>query len=104
MTFSGHKRPLFIVGNKVDLIPQDSAGYLRRIKRSIFDTLVSAGVSPNNIKDIAVISAKTGYGIEDLITQIHNVWGSKGNCQLYPFSTHILRKVDSEMHLQMPCR
>lgn len=31
----GRKRPVFVVGNKVDLLPRDSAGYLRHVRECL---------------------------------------------------------------------
>ena len=57
-------RPLFVVGNKVDAIPMDEEGYLRRIKKELMKECKNAGLNPggSNIKYCGLISAKTGYG------------------------------------------
>lgn len=43
----GKNRPIFIVGNKVDLIPKDSSGYLRRIEDCLKEAVIKIGI--NNI-------------------------------------------------------
>ncbi|XP_063434662.1 nitric oxide-associated protein 1-like [Mytilus trossulus] len=77
-------RPLFIIGNKVDSIPMDASGYLKRIKSYLFQECKEAGLNPNgnNIKYCGLISAKTGYGIEDLISNLMVQWKHNGNVYL----------------------
>ncbi|XP_059611861.1 nitric oxide-associated protein 1 [Phlebotomus argentipes] len=78
----GEKRPLFIVGNKVDLIPKDCRGYLDNIKDRLVDEVLKKGIQEENIKHVALISATTGFGVEELITQLHNKWGYRGDVYL----------------------
>ena len=41
---------------------------------------MKAGVcSKENVREILLISAKTGYGIERLITKLHKNWGIQGD-------------------------
>ena len=35
------------------------------------------GVGKGNIKHVALISAYTGFGVEDLITELHRLWEFK---------------------------
>lgn len=46
----GYKRPVFVVGNKVDLLPKDSKGYLNHIKKCLEQSIVDAGTSIENDK------------------------------------------------------
>ncbi|XP_044743956.1 nitric oxide-associated protein 1 [Chrysoperla carnea] len=78
----GSKRPVIVVGNKVDLLPQDSRGYLNHIKFVLEKVINETGISKANIKHTALISAKTGYGIEELITKLHSIWEYKGDVYL----------------------
>ncbi|XP_054739986.1 nitric oxide-associated protein 1 [Anastrepha obliqua] len=78
----GHKRPVFVVGNKVDLLPRDHNNYLDHVKSCLKDQMVQCQFDSLNIKHISLISAKTGYGIEELITQLHKIWAYKGNVYL----------------------
>lgn len=41
----GTKRPIFVVGNKVDLLPQDSKGYLSHIKDCLETAIADSGIS-----------------------------------------------------------
>ncbi|XP_052838909.1 nitric oxide-associated protein 1 [Drosophila gunungcola] len=79
----GAKRPVFLVGNKVDLLPRDSNAYLQHIKDTLQREFIKHGGGDGlNIKNVSLISAKTGYGIEELITQLHKTWAHKGDIYL----------------------
>lgn len=78
----GDKRPVIVVGNKVDLLPQDSRQYLNHITKRLEDALIEAGLTKANIKHICLISAMTNYGIEDLITSLYTIWPNKGDVYL----------------------
>lgn len=78
----GDKRPIFIVGNKVDLIPKDHSNYLNHIKDCLKGYAMELGFKEKHIRDISLISAKTGYGIEELITKLHSVWKYRGDVYL----------------------
>ncbi|XP_016985976.1 nitric oxide-associated protein 1 [Drosophila rhopaloa] len=79
----GAKRPVFLVGNKVDLLPRDSNIYLQHIKDSLQREFIKHGGGDGlNIKNVSLISAKTGYGIEELITQLHKKWAYNGDVYL----------------------
>lgn len=69
-------RPLFVVGNKVDAIPMDEPGYLKRIKSELMKECKNAGLNPHgyNVKYCGLISAKTGYGVEDLVSNLMVQW------------------------------
>lgn len=67
----GEKQMIYLVGNKVDLLPKDDKFYLERIKKSLKETLKSSGIGRNTkIRDVSLISAKTGYGVENLVTKL----------------------------------
>ncbi|KAJ8734439.1 hypothetical protein PYW08_013689 [Mythimna loreyi] len=75
----GKERPIIVVGNKVDLLPGDSIGYLKRVKQSLVTEIKKTKLSEANIRHIALISAKTGYGVEDLISAMFKLWLYKGD-------------------------
>lgn len=75
----GTDRPIIIVGNKVDLLPGDSIGYLNRIKQSLITEINKTKLGTANIKYVSLISAKTGYGVEDLISVMFKTWLYKGH-------------------------
>lgn len=67
----GQDHKVFIVGNKVDLLPKDDVRYLERIKHSLKMSLREQGIDKNaKIRDVSLISAKTGFGVEALVTKI----------------------------------
>ncbi|GMR37085.1 hypothetical protein PMAYCL1PPCAC_07280 [Pristionchus mayeri] len=72
----GKGKPMIVIANKVDLLPSDAkVGYLRRFKETVEREIAAAGFLDSfNILHTALVSAKTGYGIEDLITEIHMKW------------------------------
>lgn len=78
----GEKRPVVVVGNKVDLLPQDSKNYLNHIRKTLEKAIIESGLSKANIKYVGLISSQTNFGIEDLITSLYKVWPNKGNVYL----------------------
>uniref|UniRef100_A0AAG5DUM1 G domain-containing protein n=1 Tax=Anopheles atroparvus TaxID=41427 RepID=A0AAG5DUM1_ANOAO len=78
----GPHRPIVVAGNKVDLIPQASPGYLENVRQCLTKSIIDSGFARSNIKHVSLISANTGYGVEELITRIHNVWGTRGDVYL----------------------
>lgn len=71
--------PIFLVGNKVDLLPTDSPSFLENVKQSLVDSVINVtGVRRKNITHVQLISAKTGYGIENLINKLQHKWLHKG--------------------------
>lgn len=69
------------MGNKIDAIPGDSKGWLKQAEQALRDALPSQA----NVLDVSFISAKTGYGIEELITKIYKIWELRGQF-LFPLS------------------
>ncbi|XP_017561759.2 nitric oxide-associated protein 1 [Pygocentrus nattereri] len=78
----GKNKHIVILGNKVDLLPGDAENYLQRIKRQLAQYCAEAGIPTSDHKDIHLISAKTGYGIENLITRLQTGWKYKGDVYL----------------------
>ncbi len=76
----GNDKPIYVLGNKIDLLPKDSTGYLNRTKESLAVQCRKARLTDNkkNIKYVSLISAKTGYGVEELITKLLSDWKKKG--------------------------
>ena len=58
------------LGNKVDLLPPDYyAGYMKNWNETLRSALKASGLADRfNILNTSLVSAKTGYGVEDLIT------------------------------------
>ncbi|XP_014254935.1 nitric oxide-associated protein 1 [Cimex lectularius] len=74
----GKKRPIFLVGNKVDLLWGDSKGWFNHVQ----EVLRKALPREARVEHVQLISAKTGFGVEELITKLHNVWRYKGDVYL----------------------
>lgn len=70
----GADKPVVLVGNKIDLIPGDSRGWLHNAEKMLRESF-PAHV---NVIHTELISAKTEYGIESLITKLHSLWNTKG--------------------------
>lgn len=65
-----HRRVLIAV-NKVDLLPKDGNNYLNRIRQTISQNLnLGRGVHPD---DIVLLSAKTGFGVDTLVSSIYKI-------------------------------
>ncbi|XP_026544218.1 nitric oxide-associated protein 1 [Notechis scutatus] len=82
---------VFVLGNKVDLLPADSPKYLKHLQELLLKNCADAGLvdvsqpsgTPNQrIIDIHLISAKTGYGIETLISKLQQSWKLNGDVYL----------------------
>ncbi|CAH0554831.1 unnamed protein product [Brassicogethes aeneus] len=78
----GQNMPVVIVGNKVDLLPKDDDKFLYNIKRKLLDYCKLYGFGTANIRNVALISAKTGFGVEDLITMLQSEWKFQGDVYL----------------------
>lgn len=77
----GGNKHVVVLGNKVDLLPADSPNYLQRIRRQLARYCRDAGFGPQ-VTDIHLISAKTGYGVEGLISSLQRSWKYKGDVYL----------------------
>ena len=67
----GSTRKMLIIVNKIDLLPKDGNNFLNRIKQTISDNLnLGRQINP---KDILLISAKTGFGIDNLVSTIYQI-------------------------------
>lgn len=76
--------PIFLVGNKVDLLPRDCPHFFDNVKAQLLNSVLeTTGVKRENITHIALTSAKTGYGIEQLINKLQHKWSHKGT--IYDF-------------------
>lgn len=104
-------KQLIVLGNKVDLLPQDAPGYLQRLRERLWDDCARAGLlrlpghlgpqhpggdgppdgeensnastrSRTMFRDVRLISAKTGYGVEELISALQRSWRYRGDVYL----------------------
>ncbi|XP_037531105.1 nitric oxide-associated protein 1 [Nematolebias whitei] len=74
----GTNKHVVVLGNKIDLLPKDAPNYLQRIKRQLSQYCQDASFS-SQVTDVHLISAKTGYGIEALISRLQRSWKYKGD-------------------------
>ncbi|CAN9514567.1 unnamed protein product [Ophioblennius macclurei] len=77
----GVNKHIVVLGNKVDLLPADAPNYLQRIKRQLAQYCKDAGFG-EQVTDIHLISAKTGYGVEKLISRLQQSWRYSGDVYL----------------------
>ncbi|EMP29507.1 Putative protein C4orf14 like protein [Chelonia mydas] len=87
---------ILVVGNKVDLLPRDSPDYLKRFRKQLLRSCARVGILPaaqgtggrvgrtgsQNLVDVHLISAKTGYGVEKLISKLQRSWKCNGDVYL----------------------
>ncbi|XP_066474388.1 nitric oxide-associated protein 1 [Tiliqua scincoides] len=87
----GDQAHVFVLGNKVDMLPGDSPHYLKRLRQRLLETCVSVGlVEPRQpsqtpsqrVMDVHLLSAKTGYGVEELISKLQRSWKFNGDVYL----------------------
>ncbi|XP_054766507.2 nitric oxide-associated protein 1-like [Lytechinus pictus] len=79
----GSSRPIVIVGNKLDVLPKDEPKQERRLKDHLMTSCVEMGVcDADRVKHVELISAKSGYGVENLITKILSLKPKKGDVYL----------------------
>ncbi|XP_072476957.1 nitric oxide-associated protein 1 [Notamacropus eugenii] len=96
-------KQLIVLGNKVDLLPADGPGYLRRLRERLWDECARAGLQPAPrkakrtgagapgagparpgcvVQDVLLLSAKTGYGVEEMISALQRSWRYRGDVYL----------------------
>lgn len=77
----GADKHIVVLGNKIDLLPMDSPNYLQRIRRHLTQRCHDAGFG-TQLADVHLISAKTGYGVEALVSGLQRSWRYKGDVYL----------------------
>ncbi|XP_048450608.1 nitric oxide-associated protein 1 isoform X2 [Rhincodon typus] len=80
----GERNPVLVLANKIDLIPADCHDYLKRLRQRVLQHCGLAGICTDyRGRDVVhLISAKTGYGIEGLISRLQSSWRYRGNLYL----------------------
>ena len=77
----GKNKSVILVGNKVDLLPQDCHKYTVNIEKSMMQTFQQKCKESNHeateIVDSILVSARTGYNIEKLISMVLKNWTEK---------------------------
>ncbi len=91
----GPNKKIILVGNKVDMLPQDSANYLTRVERVMKMVFMEkCSRRPEAKSDPAVVStclvsARTGYNIERLIDMVYTCW-SEHNRDMPPTDVYLV--------------
>ncbi|XP_069781370.1 nitric oxide-associated protein 1 [Narcine bancroftii] len=80
----GERNTVLVLVNKTDLIPADGPRYLVRLRRQVLEKCKQAGLwtEPRSKGEVHLISAKTGYGIENLISRLQSSWKYQGDVYL----------------------
>ncbi|KAM9294895.1 nitric oxide-associated protein 1 [Morus bassanus] len=73
---------LLVVGNKVDLLPADSPGHLGRLRQRVAAACAQAGLRGDPLVDVRLVSAKTGFGLEGLVSRLQRSWKCAGDVYL----------------------
>ena len=77
----GSEKRVILVGNKVDLLPQDTFPYLENIEKAMVKGFLKKCKQDLNRKptflESILVSARTGYNVEYLITMIFKNWRDK---------------------------
>ncbi|KAK4818232.1 hypothetical protein QYF61_008722 [Mycteria americana] len=73
---------LLVVGNKVDLLPADSPGHLGRLRQRVAAACAQAGLRGAPLVDVRLVSAKTGFGMEGLVSRLQRSWRCAGDVYL----------------------
>lgn len=79
----GSSRSIVIVGNKLDVLPKDEPKQERRLKDHLVSACVETGAcDADKVMHVELISAKSGYGVENLISKILSLKTKKGDVYL----------------------
>lgn len=88
----GTRAHVFVLGNKVDLLPADSPEYLKRLRERLLQACVQVGLVDasrpgddrlaGRVVNVHLLSARTGYGVEELITKLQRSWKFNGDVYL----------------------
>ncbi|XP_064366276.1 nitric oxide-associated protein 1 [Dromaius novaehollandiae] len=73
---------VLVVGNKVDLLPRDGPGHLGRLRWRVAAACAQAGLRGAPLVGICLVSAKTGFGLEGLVSQLQHSWRGAGDVYL----------------------
>ncbi|CAF0711988.1 unnamed protein product [Adineta steineri] len=73
---------IFVLGNKVDLLPKDSDSYLSNVRKCLENECTKRGLGKHIVKYYGLVSARTGYGIEELISKVFRYWSQHGGVYL----------------------
>lgn len=72
LNLTGTRHKLIIVGNKLDLLPIDGQNIVERVTKCLRGNLgkLRRGNRNLHIHDVVVLSARTGFGVENLVAKL----------------------------------
>lgn len=77
--FIGNKEiEIFVLGSKFDLLPNPGIKYKDDVKACLIENLAKKGIKGKQIKHVELVSGKTGYNIERLISKLFSHWQYNG--------------------------
>ena len=80
------KLDIIIVGNKFDLLPNTGPDFFKSIIECLALNCASKGIKGDQIVHVELISAKTGFNIEKLISSFFKIWNDEGDVYLLGMS------------------
>lgn len=66
-----------IIGNKLDLLPNTGPIYIKSIMECLLQCCADKGIKGEQIKYVELISAKTGYNVEKVISRFFKLWNDE---------------------------
>ncbi len=74
---------VLIVANKIDLLPKNTTKrFWKEFEQTIMAQTNASSLADCKVMGVRFISAKTGYGLEELCGEITNSWGNRGDVYL----------------------
>ncbi|NXA39999.1 NOA1 protein, partial [Eudromia elegans] len=73
---------LMVVANKVDLLPLGGPARLARLRRRVEAACARAGLQQAPLAGVRLVSAKTGFGMEGLVSALQRSWHAAGDVYL----------------------
>ena len=67
-----------IIGNKLDILPNTGGGWIESILECLEKNCTAKGIDGEQVKCVELISAKTGYNVEKLISYLIKHWNNQG--------------------------
>lgn len=82
-----YNQRIIVVGNKIDMIPYDGPGMIRRVTESLRKNISKLRISDDNLHlhDVIVVSAKTGFNVLGLVSKLAKF--TEDNMNMYLIGT-----------------
>lgn len=82
MQVIGRGQPVLVVGSKLDLLPMDGPDCVERLQAALTEVVKRSPLSAANVVATTVVSAKSGFGVEELVGMLHSLWRNRGDLYL----------------------